>query len=73
MDFYTCNGSPKGCERERFGFCGYHDASHRYSVTAEVDGITAGHKVAADGMAEAVDKMHRRFDAVRILSIVEVE
>ena len=23
---YTCNGSPQGCERERFGHCLYHDA-----------------------------------------------
>lgn len=23
---YTCNGSPKGCERERFGGCDYHEA-----------------------------------------------
>lgn len=22
---YTCNGSPRGCERQRFGQCGYHD------------------------------------------------
>lgn len=22
---YTCNGSPKGCERERFGHCNYCD------------------------------------------------
>ena len=25
---YTCNGSPKGCERERFGGCRYHDSPH---------------------------------------------
>lgn len=24
---YTCNGSPRGCERERFGGCDYHIAS----------------------------------------------
>jgi len=22
---YTCNGDPRGCERERFGNCTYHD------------------------------------------------
>lgn len=26
MGYCTCNGSPKGCERERFGQCGYHDS-----------------------------------------------
>lgn len=24
--YYTCNGSPKGCERERFGQCVWHEA-----------------------------------------------
>lgn len=23
--FYTCNGSPRGCERERFGMCDWHE------------------------------------------------
>lgn len=23
---YTCNGSPKGCEGERFGGCHFHDS-----------------------------------------------
>ena len=26
---YTCNGTPKGCERERFGHCNYCDSIRR--------------------------------------------
>lgn len=25
VSYYTCNGSPQGCERQRFGQCDHHD------------------------------------------------
>ena len=72
MSYYTCNGSPKGCERERFGMCAYHDSEFRYSVTFELDGQTLNRTVDANGPAQAVESVLWLSEHAKILSVVDI-
>ena len=69
---YTCNGSLRGCERERFGVCGWCDRAYRYSLTFELDGATRNRTIAADGPTEACEQLLFIFEQARIVSVVDV-
>ncbi len=70
---YTCNGSPNGCERERFGMCDWHDSRQRtYSVTYEIDGSVVARIVQAGGMAEATENVLKDYGYAEILAVVNV-
>jgi hypothetical protein len=54
---YTCNGSPTGCESERFGGCAYHEGRTIFGLIhpeVERDLIDA-----ASSVADALNKTPR--------------
>lgn len=70
----TCNGSPKGCERERFGNCTYHDnmpTFGTYSITYEHEGSVCCRVRQYGGMLEAIQDVLDDYDGVDILSVVK--
>lgn len=75
-DMYTCNGSLKGCDRERFGHCVYHDrlawADKISSFTGEIVGVRSfgeGYGMvisddAAEQLCRAIDEL-KEFEHAR--------
>ena len=71
---YTCNGSPRGCERERFGQCNYHDnmpTFGTYSVTYTRKGSVCNRLRQYGGVIEAAQDVLDDFDGVEVLSVVK--
>jgi hypothetical protein len=54
---YSCNGSPRGCERKRFGACDWHEAQEAKADAATVV-LTGDEADALTRRAETVQAGH---------------
>ena len=69
---YTCNGSTKGCERDRFGHCDWHDNRlFTYSVTFELEGSVCNRVGQHGGMAQSIQDILDDYEHADILSVVK--